>query len=50
MCQLCDKVGHSAKVCHSRPQPQFSPQANFMASDLVEDMTFGLLTLVHPST
>ena len=33
MCQLCDKFVHSAKVCHSHPQPQFSPQANYIASE-----------------
>ena len=25
ICQLCDKAGHSAKVCHSRPPSRFSP-------------------------
>ena len=35
VCQLCDKVGHNAKVCCSHPQTQFSPQVNYMASELV---------------
>lgn len=35
--ELCDKLGHSARCCHSRPTPHFSgspwPQSNFMAHD-----------------
>ena len=36
ICQLCDKAGHSAKVCLSRPSPRHVPtwhQANYMSSD-----------------
>ncbi|RWW63227.1 hypothetical protein BHE74_00029600 [Ensete ventricosum] len=33
VCQLCDKVGHSAKVCRSRPHPLATiPQAHFTAA------------------
>ena len=37
ICQLCNKISHSAKVCRSRPPPSFSPQANYMASDQARD-------------
>ena len=35
VCQLCDKVGHSAKVCRSRPRlptPSHWPQANLLTT------------------
>ncbi|CAL9193253.1 unnamed protein product [Musa hybrid cultivar] len=35
VCQLCDKVGHSAKVCRSRlrlPTPSHWPQANLLTT------------------
>ncbi|XP_012854397.1 PREDICTED: uncharacterized protein LOC105973901 [Erythranthe guttata] len=31
VCQLCDKVGHVAKYCRSRPPPSNWPQANLAA-------------------
>ncbi|XP_012845667.1 PREDICTED: uncharacterized protein LOC105965646 [Erythranthe guttata] len=31
VCQLCDKVGHVAKFCRSRPPPSNRPQANLAA-------------------
>ncbi|KAK0572541.1 hypothetical protein LWI29_033229 [Acer saccharum] len=35
VCQLCDKVGHTARVCRSRPQPdsQAWPQAHHMTTE-----------------
>ncbi|KAK0608672.1 hypothetical protein LWI29_034169 [Acer saccharum] len=35
ICQLCDKVGHTARVCRSRPHPatQQWPQANNMTTE-----------------
>ncbi|KAK0605807.1 hypothetical protein LWI29_030936 [Acer saccharum] len=38
ICQLCDKIGHTARVCRSRPQPssQAWPQANHMTSDQID--------------
>ncbi|KAK0588332.1 hypothetical protein LWI29_038180 [Acer saccharum] len=35
-CQLCDKFGHTARTCRSRPPPPVHnwPQANHMSSDL----------------
>ncbi|KAK6130844.1 hypothetical protein DH2020_035413 [Rehmannia glutinosa] len=33
VCQLCDKPGHVAKVCRTRPSPSNWPQANFTTSE-----------------
>lgn len=37
VCQICDQVGHSAQVYPSCPLPDFSTQANYMASDRAKD-------------
>ncbi|CAI9782698.1 unnamed protein product [Fraxinus pennsylvanica] len=36
ICQLCDKIGHTAKVCRSRARPHHNPnwpQANLLTTD-----------------